>query len=90
MDTPFKVRCQILAEVWVEYRKDEEFTDYIEYCDLGLPLAYLVLEGVVENTPIAEKYINESFDLLLSGLGVEDENFENLDELLDLAEENNS
>ena len=90
MDTPFKVRCQILAEVWVEYRKDEEFTDYIEYCDLGLPLAYLVLEGGVENTPIAEKYINESFDLLLIGLGVEDENFENLDELLDLAEGNNS
>jgi hypothetical protein len=84
------VRCQILAELWIDYRKDEEFTDYIEYCDLGLPLAYSVSEGIVESTPVAEKYINESFEILLSALGIEDDNFENLDELLGLAEESKS
>lgn len=90
MNTPFMVRCQILAELWIDYRKDEEFTDYIEYCDLGLPLAYSVSEGIVESTPVAEKYINESFEILLSALGIEDDNFENLDELLGLAEESKS
>ena len=88
MSTPFKKRCEILAELWIDYRKDEEFTDFMAYCDLGLPLAYSISEGIVETTPVAENYINETFELLISALGIEDEDFENLDEILGLAEEN--
>jgi hypothetical protein len=53
MTTPFETRCKILAELWIDYRKDEEFADFIAYCDLGLPLAYSVSEGIVESTSIA-------------------------------------
>jgi hypothetical protein len=89
MPTSFETRCEILSDLWLNYKADDEFKDFIVYNDLGLPLAYAISEGVVENTPPAENFINETFELLLAGLGIEDEGFENLDEMLGLAEENN-
>ena len=90
MGTTFENKCVILGELWLNYRNDEAFEDFIEYNDLGLPLAYSISEGIVMDvTPAAEKYVLETFDVLLSALNIEDEVFENLDELLVLAEENN-
>jgi hypothetical protein len=81
--TAFKTRCQILAQLWMEYRGDTEFQDFVEYNDLGLPLAYAIAEGIVEKTDIASNFINEAFEILLSALGVEDTGFESLEDLLD-------
>jgi hypothetical protein len=89
MPTSFEARCEILSDLWLNYKADDEFKDFIVYNDLGLPLAYAISEGIVETTPPAENFINETFELLLAGLGIEDEGFENLDEMLGLAEENN-
>lgn len=88
MKTTFADKCLILSDLWLNYKSGEEFAEFIQYNDLGLPLAYLISEGIVETTPPAENYVNETFDVLLAGLGIEDEGFENLDELLGLAEEN--
>jgi len=89
MPTSFETRCEILSDLWLNYKADDEFKDFIVYNDLGLPLAYAISEGIVENTPPAENFINETFELLLAGLGIEDDGFDNLDEMLGLAEENN-
>ena len=89
MTTEFESRCQILSDLWINYKKDEEFADFIEYNDLGLPLAYAIAEGIVEKTELAENFINETFELLLSALDIEDEGFETLDGILDLAEADN-
>jgi hypothetical protein len=86
-ETPFETRCEILTDLWLNYKSDEDFVDFIQYNDLGLPLAYLLSEGVVDSTELAERFINETFDLLLAGLDIEDEGFENLDEMLGSAEE---
>jgi hypothetical protein len=86
--TPFSTRCEILSDLWLNYKADDEFKDFIQYNDLGLPLAYSLAEGIVEATPIATNFVNETFELLIAGLGIEDESFENLDEMLGLAEEN--
>ena len=67
----------------MEYRGDTEFQDFVEYNDLGLPLAYAISEGIVEKTDIASNFINEAFEILLSALGVEDTGFESLEDLLD-------
>lgn len=77
------MRCRILAELWMDYRGDVEFQDFIEYNDLGLPLAYAISEGIVEKTDIASNFINEAFDILLAALGVEDTGFESLEDMLD-------
>ncbi len=81
--TPFPTRCRILSELWMDYRGDVEFQDFIEYNDLGLPLAYAISEGIVEKTEIASNFINEAFDILLAALGVEDTGFESLEDMLD-------
>lgn len=82
-ETTFSDKTDILADLWLNYRNDVEFQDFIEYNDLGLPLAYAVSADIVKATEIAEGYINETFDLLLAGLEIEeDTGFESLDDLL--------
>jgi hypothetical protein len=80
--TTFDNKCSILADVWLNYRYDEEFVDFIEYNDMGLPLAYAIAEGIVKSTELAESFVNEAFDLLLAGLAIDDTGFENLDDIL--------
>jgi hypothetical protein len=70
----------------MDYRSDTEFQDFIEYNDLGLPLAYAVASNLVEILPIAESYIDETFELLITSLGLTDTGFESLNEILDSAE----
>lgn len=84
MKTTFNDKASILADLWINYRNDEEFQDFVEYADLGLPLAYAVSNGIVEPTESLEGFVNEAFELFLSGLEVEDTGFETLDELLEL------
>lgn len=79
--TSFGNKCEILGDLWLNYREDEEFKDFIEYNDIGLPLAYIIANQIVQTTPVAEKFVNETFDLLLSGMEVEDTGFESLDDL---------
>jgi hypothetical protein len=81
MTTPSN-KAFILGELWINYRQDEEFVDFIEYNDIGLPLAYMVSNNIVETNPMAQGFIDETFDLLLKGLGIEDEDFESLEEIL--------
>ena len=80
--TPFSNKVSILADLWMNYRDDPEFVDFYEYNDLGLPLAYMLDSNIVESTPMAEAFVNETFALLLAGLEVEDENYQSLDDLL--------
>jgi hypothetical protein len=85
MTTTFSNKTLILADLWLNYRDDEEFRDFTAYNDLGLPLAYAIANNIVKETPTAEKFVDETFDLLLAGLGIEDTGFELLDDLLDLG-----
>jgi hypothetical protein len=83
--TTFDNKVGILADFWIAYKSDTEFADFIEYSDLGLPLAYALANDIVDNTPRAELFINETWDLLLSGLEIDDTGFESLDDLLEIA-----
>jgi hypothetical protein len=80
--TTFDNKCAILADVWLNYRYDEQFLDFIEYNDMGLPLAYALSEGIVKGTDLSTTFIEETFGLLLAGLEIEDTGFESLDDVL--------
>jgi hypothetical protein len=83
--TTFANKCNILGELWVSYKNDPEFSDFIEYNDLGLPLAYAVSSEIIEASPKLEMFVNETFELLLAGLGREtDEGYESIEDLLNL------
>jgi hypothetical protein len=82
MTTNFLNKTSILAELWMNYRDDEGLQDFIEYNDLGLPLAYFLYNELVLPTKQSEMYIEETFNLLVAALDVEDVGFESLDEML--------
>jgi hypothetical protein len=83
--TPFSDKCQILAELWLNYRNEPEFEDFLEYNDLGLPIAYALANSIVKSTEMAERFVEETFDLLLASLGVEDDGWDSLDEMLSIS-----
>jgi hypothetical protein len=78
----FENKITILAELWMNYRDDEDLQDFVEYNDLGLPLAYFLMNEIVMPTSQSELYINETYDLFIASLQVEDKEWESLDELL--------
>lgn len=80
----FANKCGILGELWINYKDDKQFGDFIEYNDLGLPLAYMIAEGLVkEITPLGEQYIEETFTLFIAGLEI---NANEVDEEMNLAD----
>ena len=78
----FENKITILAELWMNYRDDEDLQDFVEYNDLGLPLAYFLMNEIVLPTSQSELYINETYDLFIASLQVADKEWESLDELL--------
>lgn len=68
MASQFSNQCAILADLWMNYRDDEQFQDFIDYNDIGLPLAYFVASDLVKPMALAEQYIGETFNLLCAAL----------------------
>jgi hypothetical protein len=90
MAIPFADRCGILGRFWIDFREDEDLKPFVEYNDVGLPLAYFIAEGLVTSTPMSEQYVNETFDIFLQAMNVTEEELEgvdNLTALLDIAYE---
>jgi len=71
----------------MDYREDEALEDFMDYNDIGLPLAYLISTDVVDMSPKAEVYIEETWHLFLASLEIEDAGFTTLEEILDKGEE---
>jgi hypothetical protein len=82
MANVFSNKVSILAELWMNYRDDEQLKDFVEYNDLGLPLAYFIMNELVLPTKQSELYIDESYSLLVASLDADDIEYESLDELL--------
>lgn len=82
--TSFSNRCDILGELWFAYREDSDFADFIEYNDLGLPLAYAISREIISSTKDSAMLINETWQLLLDVLGLEDTGYESLSEVLSI------
>jgi hypothetical protein len=77
-------KIKILSELWMTYRDDEGFEEFVEYNDIGLPLSYFIHAEIVLPSPRADMYISETFDMLLASLGLEDDEkgFESLEDML--------
>lgn len=81
-NTDFSNRCNILGDLWLNYKGEPEFDDFIEYNDVGLPLAFCISQEIIPASDMATKYVNETWDLFLESLGVKDTGYSSLDELL--------
>lgn len=77
----FENKTKILAELWLDYRDEKEFKDFIEYNDMGMPLAYFINYELVTPTEQAKLFVEETYLLLLSAVGAEDKEFDSLNSL---------
>lgn len=83
MSTEFLSQCNILSELWMNYRNEVDFQDFIKYNDIGLPLAFVINEGIVDKpTEAAQSFVTEAFTIFVEALGIEDAGFNNLTEML--------
>jgi len=85
--TSFETMCSILAELWSNYRQDKELEDFIEYNDLGLPLAFLIDSSLVDASPMAKDYVVETWQIFLAALGLENDiEWKSLDQIFKYSE----
>lgn len=81
MTTDFSKQVEILGAFYIDYREDSELKDFLEFNDIGLPLAYLASEGLCDISDDGKKYVAESWEMFLLAMGITDEGFENLGEI---------
>ncbi len=61
--TPFQNRCLILGELWAGSKDEESFASFLQYNDIGLPLAWSVWQRLAEPTEEGKHYINETWEM---------------------------
>jgi hypothetical protein len=83
--TSFFVRCEILQDLFLNRGKHPDLEDYFEYVDLGLPIAYLLHNDLIQVSEKTVTFVNEAFTLLLTSLEIDDEGFASLDEVFERA-----
>ena len=87
MATDFGNKLAILADLWMNFRDEGEFKDFIEYNDLGLPLAYIVHTELAQISDTGILYIDETFNLLCAALGLDlDKDYESLQQMFELGQ----
>ena len=80
--TNFESMCSVLGELWMDYKSDKYFKDFIEYNDIGLPIAFLIDNELVEPTQLAKQYVYETWNIFLAALEItEDLGLESLEEI---------
>lgn len=67
----YSKKCFLLSDFWLNYKNEAEFEDFVDYNDIGLPLAFMITEDIVLSTPVAEVYVNEAWELLCAALQVD-------------------
>jgi hypothetical protein len=81
--TDFEDICSILGELWMNYRNSSDFSDFLQYNDLGLPLAYAISTNIIENSEMAKVYIDETWMLFIEAIGIEDKRFKTLEDVFE-------
>lgn len=85
--TSFENKALILGQLWIRNEEEEEWADFFKYNNLGLPLAFALAEDIINHSESLEKYVNETWKLLLESMDIEDTGFEDFDELIEKQEE---
>jgi hypothetical protein len=82
MNTPIEKQAELLAELWLDYRDEEYFKEFFEYADLGFPLSYLLANNIVTRNTETDKFVGDTWELLLGLVALEDTGFDSLEDIL--------
>ncbi len=78
----FADKTGILGQLWIDFRDDENFSAFMDYNDIGVPMAYYVAEGLVTGlTDLGEQYVEESIDMMFKLLEITEAEVDELDEI---------
>ena len=58
----FADKTGAIGQLWIEFRNDEDFSAFMDYNDLGCPMAYMMAEGLISDKAVADMalcYISE-------------------------------
>lgn len=78
----FADKAGIIGQLWIEFRHDEDFEQFMEYNDLGCPLGYMIAEGIVkEPSPLGEEMLVETYRMFMELINVTDEEVAELPEI---------
>jgi len=66
-------KIAVLADLYLNYRDEEQFKEFADYNDIGLPIAHLVHTGLCSMNKEGEVYVEETYDLLVTAMGVDPE-----------------
>jgi hypothetical protein len=82
MSTDFFIKCNLLAQVYLETRVNEEAKPFGEVHDVGLPMAYLQNEGLVSIKTKGKKYIEETWISFCNTLEIPpDDNYRTMEDI---------
>jgi hypothetical protein len=84
--TNFKTKCDILSEVWLEYKGNPDFDSFLNENEIGLSLAFNISTLLVISTPKAEPFVNDVFEKFLELIGKTDTGYNSLDEIAGLED----
>lgn len=77
----FADKTGILGQLWIDFREDDNFKAFMDYNDIGVPMAYFIAEGLVNPTPLGEQYVEESIDMMFKLLDINEEDVDGLHEI---------
>jgi hypothetical protein len=78
----FADKTGILGQLWIDFRDDDNFSAFMDYNDIGVPMAYYVAEGLVNGlTDLGKQYVEESIDMMFKLLEITEAEVEELDEI---------
>lgn len=88
--TGFSEKCSIMGALWVNYRQDLQDNDgwreFLDYADIGLPLAYILSTDVAKPNKESVRYINETWEVFCQLLDIDPEyKYNNLSECFDAS-----
>lgn len=67
-------KANILGGFWITYKNDKDFSLFIEYNDIGLPISYYFSEGLINAlTEQGEKYIHDTFSMFINAMEITNE-----------------
>lgn len=81
--TPFDKQCEILTDLWLNYRDDETVVDLFEYFDMGFPMAFAHNQVVAKLEPIGIAMVSDCWAGVLEAFGHdEDTGFDSLADIV--------
>ena len=76
--THFSNHCQVLGELWLNYRNEaqthSDWEQFFSWADIALPLSYMGWQGLATINPDAHQYIEDAWTTFCEMIDIDPSN----------------